>query len=105
MRDAMGSAPGRVIAVSPIVGGAAVRGPADAMLRSLAGERGAAGVARHYARQYPGLIDVFVLDKADAADAAAVRDAGMEPYVTGTLLHAADDRRRLATELLALASG
>ena len=100
MAEAVRAATARVIAVSPIIGGAAVRGPADAMLRSLAGEHGAAGVARHYARAYPGLIDEFVLDGADAAESAGVAAAGLEPFVTGTLLASEQDRRQLAAELI-----
>jgi len=102
MLDVIGAASARVVAVSPIVGGSAVRGPAAAMLRTLAGESGAAGVARYYASAYPTLIDVFVVDRADAADAAAVGAAGFEPNITNTLLPTDDDRRRLATEILAL---
>jgi LPPG:FO 2-phospho-L-lactate transferase len=89
-----------VVAVSPIIGGAALRGPAAAMLRTLAGEAGAAGVARHYASQQPGLISRFVLDEADAAEAEAVRVAGMTPLVARTVLTSEEDRRQLAAQLL-----
>jgi len=67
MREAIDTSGAKVVAVSPIIGGVALRGPADRLLRSLAGDDGAAGVARHYARSYPGLIDFFVLDEKDAA--------------------------------------
>jgi LPPG:FO 2-phospho-L-lactate transferase len=100
--DALRTAKARVVSVSPIIGGAAVRGPAAAMLRSLANETGSAGVARHYSQAHPGLIDVFVIDEADAGQAGGVTAAGFEPYVTGTLLPGEDDRRRLAAELIAL---
>ena len=66
MRDAIAGARGRgvrVAAVSPIVGGKALRGPADRMLAALGEEVSALGVARRYA----GLIDAFVLDEMDAA--------------------------------------
>jgi LPPG:FO 2-phospho-L-lactate transferase len=102
--DAVLSAPAPVVAVSPIIGGAAVRGPAAAMLRSLANETGAAGVARYYARAYPGLIDMFVIDAADQTETGDVAAAGLEPYVTATLLPGAEDRRRLAAELIGLTS-
>jgi LPPG:FO 2-phospho-L-lactate transferase len=101
--DALLSASAPVVAVSGIIGGYAVRGPAAAMLRSLANETGAAGVARYYARAYPGLIDMFVIDTADEREASDVAAAGLEPYVTATLLPGAEDRRRLATELIGLA--
>ena len=58
----------RVAAVSPIVGGAALRGPADRMLAASGEEVSAVGVARRYA----GLVDAFVLDTLDASLAPAV---------------------------------
>jgi LPPG:FO 2-phospho-L-lactate transferase len=102
MTEALLAARARVVAISPIVGGSALRGPADRLLRSLAGEHGAAGVARHYARMHPGLIDLFVIDEMDAAAATEVTAAGMEVLVTGTILRQNADRRRLAAELLEL---
>jgi LPPG:FO 2-phospho-L-lactate transferase len=99
MLDALRDARARVAAVSPIVGGIALRGPADRLLRSLAKDAGAAGVSRHYARAYPGLIDVFVLDEADAAAAGEVSQAGQLPLVTRTMLRTAAPRRRLAEVL------
>ena len=60
-----------VVAVSPIVGGEAVKGPAAAMMRTLGHEVSALGVARLYA----GLVDVFVLDEVDGALAPAVEAA------------------------------
>ncbi|MDP8904615.1 MAG: 2-phospho-L-lactate transferase [Chloroflexota bacterium] len=99
--DAIAASPAPVVAVSPIVAGSALRGPADAMLRTLATEEGAAGVARYYARTYHGLIDVLVVDRRDAALASGVAAAGLRPHVTDTLLAADGDRRRLAAALLA----
>lgn len=103
LRQAVLAARARVVAVSPIVGGSAVRGPADALLRSLAAESGADGVARYYARTYPRLVDVFAIDTSDADLAPAVAASGLEPYVGPTLLPTDDDRRRLAAELIRLA--
>jgi len=100
MLDALSSARANVLAISPIVGGSALRGPAGAMLASLAGEEGAAGVARYYARTYPGLVDSLVIDEADAADGAAVSAAGLRPQVERTLLADEGDRLALAQRLL-----
>ena len=85
-----------VIAVSGIVGGKALKGPADRMLASLGHEASALGVAR----QYTGIADVFVLDTVDAALEAPIRDLGMRTVVTDTIM--ADDaaRARLAGEIL-----
>ena len=104
MKDMLLETGAPVVAVSPIVGGAAVRGPAAAMMAALAHlPVTAAGVATYYAATYPGLIDVLVLDKADAGESEAVARTGVRPLATNTLIGAADDRRRLAEELLALA--
>ncbi len=89
--------------ISPIVGREAVRGPAADIMRSLDGEPSAAGVARHYAQTWPGLLDVLVIDDVDAAEAGAVQDTGIRPHVTGTLIGAEKERRRLAQEILELA--
>ncbi|CAN5648250.1 2-phospho-L-lactate transferase [soil metagenome] len=96
MAEALAAAPARVVAISPIVAGSALRGPADQLLRSLAGEHGAAGVARHYSRTYPGLIDDFVLDVADVAATSEVAAAGYGALVTQTVLGSEDQRQELA---------
>jgi LPPG:FO 2-phospho-L-lactate transferase len=80
------------IAVSPLIGGRAVKGPAAAMLQRLQGGTGPAQVADCY----PGLIDALVFDEADAADANAVARLGVRPVIARTLMHDADSRRRLA---------
>jgi LPPG:FO 2-phospho-L-lactate transferase len=70
----------RVVAISPIVGGAPVRGMADKLLPAWGAEVSALGVARLYA----GLADVFVLDEVDADQAGPVAAIGLEPVVTQT---------------------
>jgi len=78
------------VAVSPLIGGRAVKGPADRMLQRLAG-----GTApRHVASCYPGLIDALVVDEADAGDLNGLGD--VRPIVTRTLMSDDDARRRLA---------
>ncbi len=78
------------VAVSPLIGGRAVKGPADRMLRRLAGGTSPAQVASCYL----GLIDSLVVDEADAHDLAGLGD--VRPIVTRTLMSDADARRRLA---------
>ena len=80
------------VAVSPIIGGQALKGPADVMLRGLGHEVSALGVAQLYA----GLIDIFVLDAADAALAPQIADLGMRPLVAETIMRTPDDSRALA---------
>jgi LPPG:FO 2-phospho-L-lactate transferase len=84
------------IAVSPLIGGRAVKGPAAAMLERL--EAGTS--AAHVARCYPGLIDALVFDEADVDDAAAVAERGVRPVVARTLMSDPDARRRLAEAAL-----
>jgi LPPG:FO 2-phospho-L-lactate transferase len=84
------------IAVSPLIGGRAVKGPAAAMLQRLEGGT----TASHVARCYPGLIDALVLDEADAADADTVAEQGVRPVVARTLMTDQDARRRLAEAAL-----
>ena len=84
------------VAVSPLVGGRAVKGPADRMLARLAGGTSPAHVASCYA----GLIDALVLDEADADDTASLR---VRPIVTRTLMVDGDARRRLAEAVLEVA--
>jgi LPPG:FO 2-phospho-L-lactate transferase len=84
------------IAVSPLIGGRAVKGPAAAMLARLEGGTSAA----HVAQCYPGLIDALVFDEADADDADAVAAQGVRPVVASTLMRDPDARRRLAEAAL-----
>jgi LPPG:FO 2-phospho-L-lactate transferase len=98
--DALLGATARIVAVSPIVGGAALRGPADRMLGSLGGEASARGVVTHYRESYPGLVDVFVLDPVDATEAEALRESGVAVDVRDTIMRTYGDRERLAEEIL-----
>jgi LPPG:FO 2-phospho-L-lactate transferase len=88
-----------VVAVSPIVGGRALRGPADRMLVSLGGEASAVEVARRYAE----LVDVLVIDQADADLAPRVAEVGPAAHVTDTVMVGDDARVRLADEVLGAA--
>lgn len=96
-----------VVAVSPIVAGAALRGPADQMLRSLAGDgqATAAGVARHYTARLPGLLSALVIDQEDAAAAREVERAGIPALVAPIVMRDDADRRRLATMIVQTLGG
>ena len=94
LRDALARRRVPSVAVSPLIGGRAVKGPADRMLQRIAG-----GTApRHVAACYPGLIDALVVDEADADDLDGLGD--VRPIVTRTLMSDADSRRRLAEAAL-----
>jgi LPPG:FO 2-phospho-L-lactate transferase len=86
-----------VVAVSPIIGGRALKGPADRMLASLGHESSAVGVARLYA----GIANWFVLDAVDAGSSADVEALGMRAMVTDTVMADRASRARLAGEILA----
>ncbi|MGQ0607666.1 MAG: 2-phospho-L-lactate transferase [Chloroflexota bacterium] len=90
VRDALMAARAPKIAVSPIIAGQALKGPADRMMESTGHESSALAVARMYA----GLVDRFVLDEADAALAPAVEALGMDAAVLPTIM--SSDARRVA---------
>ena len=91
------------IAVSGIVGGKALRGPADRMLASLGEEPSALGVARRYVAA--GLLDAFVLDRQDERLAAEVRALGLRVAATDTGMTDIESRASLARETLSAAEG
>ena len=87
------------VAVSPIVGGRALKGPADRMLERLAGGT----EPRRVATCYQGLVDVLVIDRADADGADEVEADGVRCVVTDTVMHDDASRRALAEAVLAAA--
>lgn len=88
------------VAVSPIVGGQALKGPAAKMMAEIGAEVSALGVARRYA----DVLDGFVIDHADAELAPAIGDLGMQVLVANTVMSDKAARKRLAAETLAFAS-
>lgn len=89
-----------VVGVSPIVGGRALKGPADRMLTSLGGEASALGVATHYG----GLLDGFVIDDVDADQAPRIEALGPAVAVTDSIMRDDAARARLAAVTLEHAS-
>ena len=86
----------RVVAVSPLIGGQAVKGPAAKMYTELGIDPSALAVARHYGDLLVG----FVLDHVDAAQAPDVNALGVQTLVTDALMRDEADRQRLAQEVL-----
>ena len=84
------------IAVTPIVGGRAIKGPAAKMLAELGHDVSALGVARFY----KGLVDGFVLDAEDAALRPAIEGLGLKVLVADTMMQDDSDKRRLAAATL-----
>ena len=101
MKESMASFPGLRVAVSPIVGNDAVRGPAGRIMAGLGQEVSVVGVARAY-REF---CDVLVIDHQDESLASAVQDIGIRPVVTNTIMETLQDRIDLAQAVLALDSG
>jgi LPPG:FO 2-phospho-L-lactate transferase len=103
VREALAGAGAPVVAVSPIVGGRALKGPADRMLASLGHESSVLGVARVYA----GLLDRLVIDEVDAARAPEIAaETGVAVTVLPTVMRRDADRATLAREILeAVATG
>ena len=85
-----------VVAVSPIIAGQTVKGPAAKMFAELGFEPSALAVARHYAQ----IITGFVLDTADANLADEIQQLGIRPLNVPTLMKSAEDRERLAQDVL-----
>jgi LPPG:FO 2-phospho-L-lactate transferase len=96
MRDAIKASRAPVVAVSPIIGGQAVKGPTAKMMRELGLEASAAGVAARYG----DLLDGYVVDHADAA---GVRSVGARVTLAGTLMTNLQDRETLARVTLGAA--
>jgi LPPG:FO 2-phospho-L-lactate transferase len=90
IREALAARRVPCVAVSPLIGGRAVKGPADRMLTRLAGGTS----PRHVTQCYEGLLDAIVIDTADADDLDGLGD--VRPIVTRTLMSDADAQRRLA---------
>jgi LPPG:FO 2-phospho-L-lactate transferase len=92
VRAALQSTRAPVVAVSPIVGGAAIKGPAAPLMTALGYEVSARGVAACYA----GLADTLVIDEVDAALAGDIRATGMDVVVADTIMRDAAAKRGLA---------
>jgi len=97
--DALAKSRAPVVAVSPIVGGAPVKGPASQLLRGIGVEVSAAGVAGHY-RDW---IDGYVLDQRDAALEAEIKELGLATRVTDSMMVDPEAAARLAAATLELA--
>lgn len=97
VQDAVAARRPDVVAVSPIVAGAALKGPADRLMRELGHDASVVGVARLYAP----LASTLVIDEADAQLAAAVEEAGMRCIVAPTIMKGAEQAAELARVVLA----
>jgi LPPG:FO 2-phospho-L-lactate transferase len=97
VREALAARRDRVVAVSPLIGGRPVKGPADRLMGPLDMEVSSVGVAR----AYRDVCATLVIDAADAADAPRIEALGVRPVVTDTLMRDARIAAALARETLA----
>ena len=95
--DALARRRSDVVAVSPIVAGAAIKGPADRLLSELGHESSVVGVARYYA----DVVGTLVVDVADASLARAVESTGVRCVVAPTVMHTPEHAAELAASIVA----
>ncbi len=100
MREALLRSSAPKAAVSPIIGGKALKGPADEMMRTLGHEVSALGVAR----MYEDLATGFVIDRSDAGEGPGIETLGMRVLATDAVMRDEEDRGRLGREVLDLLS-
>jgi LPPG:FO 2-phospho-L-lactate transferase len=98
IRDRLQACPAPVIAVSPVVGGAAIKGPTAKMMKELSIDSTATRVAEHYS----DFLDGFILDNADDSLATEVESLGLATRVTNTVMVTLEDRVKLAGRCLDL---
>jgi LPPG:FO 2-phospho-L-lactate transferase len=98
VREALRETKAKTIGISPIIGGAAVKGPADKMLKEIGLEPSAYTIAE----LYRDFLDILVIDKADINLKDKIEGIGIKVYVTNTLMKSVEDKVRIAREVLNL---
>ena len=100
VREGLAGLGAPVVAVSPVVGGEAIKGPTAKLMRELGLQPNNLTVARHYR----GLSEGLIIDRVDASEGPSLEAEGITPLVTGTVMRTDDDRIALAREALAFAA-
>lgn len=98
VRDRIEAFPGKRIAVSPIIGGQALRGPAAKLLGELGHDVSCVGVAK----EYSGICDLFVIDEVDLRHADAINGLGIRAEVAQTVMEVDEDKVALANRICQL---
>jgi len=101
IREALGRARGKIVGISPIVGGKALKGPLDRVMADLGLEVSPYGVAK----LYQGVLDGFVIDEVDKHLSPRIQRLGMKVVATRTVMNEPEVRVRLAEETVKLAEG
>ena len=103
--DALRGTAARVVGVSPIIAGAAVRGMADACLSTIGVETSAEAVGLHYgSRSSGGLLDAWLVDETDAAAVPALAAAGIRSAAVPLWMRDVPTSAAIAAEVLAIAA-
>jgi len=103
VRDAIAATRAPVVGVSPVIGGAAVRGMADACLRTIGVATSAEAIARHFGlRTQGGVLDAWLVDTVDAAAATALAADGWSARAVPTLMTDVPATARIAAAALEL---
>ncbi|AQQ69528.1 2-phospho-L-lactate transferase [Microbulbifer agarilyticus] len=100
VREALSKCHAPIIAVSPIVGGRAIKGPTAKMMQELSMPTSATAVAKYYG----DVLDCFVLDDADASESYAIQAMGIDTLVTPTVMQSLQDRIELADQVIQYAT-
>jgi LPPG:FO 2-phospho-L-lactate transferase len=100
VRDGLVALSAPIVAVSPIIGGRALKGPAAKLMSELGITPGVRAIATHY----EGLLSGLVVDTEDGAEGEALRRGGLPTLATGAIMTSDADRERLARETLAFAA-
>lgn len=101
IREALGRARGKIVGISPIVGGKALKGPLDRVMADLGLEVSPYGVAK----LYQGVLDGFVIDEVDKHLSPRIQRLGMKVVATRTVMNEPEAKTRLAEETVKLAEG
>jgi len=101
IRDTLRETRAKIAAVSPIVGGAAVAGPAGALMQAQGLPVSIAGVAE----AYHDFLDLLVVDNRDVTETAQLRARGFHVQCTNTIMKSAEDKAALARAVMAFAAG
>lgn len=96
IHDVLHEASGMIVAVSPIIGGAPIKGPADKLMSGLGLDVSAVGVAR----RYRDFLDVMVIDEQDKNLVTAIEDLGIPTIVTDTIMRDSATKKALARTVL-----
>jgi LPPG:FO 2-phospho-L-lactate transferase len=98
VKDTLRKTNAKVVAITPIVGGAPIKGPADKLMKGLNLEVSAYSVAR----LYQDFLDIFILDYADRNEKKRIEQLGLHVIVTNTIMKSQEDKIRLAKTVLKL---